>query len=131
MQLRRIDLRRLSNIAIALTAAGGAGSALVGMGSPWSIVAGGGVMLANYHLIRMLVSQLINPRSDKVWALFLFIGKLGLFFVLVAGAFYRLPIEPMSFAFGATALLLATIIEAVFMGKPLGPLNEDGNGRIT
>ncbi len=131
MQARSVDLQRLSNIALGMTGAAAAISAFVGVGQPWSIVAGSGLMLANYHLIRMLVSQLISPRLSKVWAVILFVGKFGLFFVLVAGAFYRLPIEPMSFAFGASQLLLATVVEAVFIGEPLEPLNEDGSSRTT
>ena len=126
MRSRKVDLRRLGGLAVALTAAVALGSAASGVGEPWSIAAGGAVMFANYHLIRMLVSQLIRPRLSKAWALIVFVGKLALFFLLVAGAFYRLPIEPMSFAVGATQLLLAALVEAMILGEPIEPLNENG-----
>jgi hypothetical protein len=115
-------------MAVVLTAVMALGSAVIGIGNPWSIAAGGAVMLANYHLIRMLVSQLIRPRLGKAGVVFLFASKFGLFFALVAGAFYRLPIEPRSFAVGATQLLVAAVIEASIMGEPL---DENGDSRIT
>lgn len=113
---------------VALTAVMALGSAVIGVGNPWSIAAGGAVMLANYHLIRMLVSQLIRPRLGKAGVVFLFASKFAFFFALVAGAFYRLPIEPRSFAVGATQLLVAAVIEASIMGEPL---DENGDSRIT
>ena len=116
-------------LVVLFTAVTALGSAAAGVGEPWSIAAGGAVVWANYHLIRMLVSQLIRPQLSKVRAVIVFIGKLALFFLLVAGAFYRLPIEPMSFAVGATQLLLATVVEALIMGEPIEPLNENGESR--
>ena len=129
MKSRKVDLSRLGGLAVLFTAAAALGSAVAGLGEPWSIAAGGAVMLANYHLIRMLVSQLIRPQLSKVWAVIVFVGKLALFFLLVAGAFYRLPIEPMSFAFGATQLLLATVVEALITGEPIEPIDENGESR--
>ena len=127
---RKVDLRRLGVMAAAFTVLVAVASAVTGIGKPWSVVAGGAVMLANYHLIRMLVSQLIRPESSKFGALFAFVGKFAVFFALVAGAFYRLPIEPMSFAVGATQLLAATVVEALCTGDPLEPLSEDDEARI-
>jgi hypothetical protein len=128
MKSRKVDLRRLATMTVVLIAVMALGSAVIGIGNPWSIAAGGAVMLANYHLIRMLVSQLIRPRLGKAGVVFLFASKFGLFFALVAGAFYRLPIEPRSFAVGATQLLVAAVIEASIMGEPL---DENGDSRIT
>lgn len=128
MKSRKVDLRRLATMTVALTAVMALGSAVIGVGNPWSIAAGGAVMLANYHLIRMLVSQLIRPRLGKAGVVFLFASKFAFFFALVAGAFYRLPIEPRSFAVGATQLLVAAVIEASIMGEPL---DENGDSRIT
>lgn len=126
MQSRRVDLQRVATTTVVLTAAAALGTAIIGSGDPWSIAAGGAVMLANYHLIRMLVSQLIRPRLSKAAVVFLFVSKFALFFALVAGAFYRLPIEPRSFAVGATQLLVAAVIEALIMGEPL---DESGTNR--
>lgn len=128
MKSRRIDLQRLATMTVVLTAVVALGSAVLGIGNPWSVAAGGAVMLANYHLIRMLVSQLIRPRLGKAGVVFLFASKFALFFALVAGAFYRLPIEPRSFAVGATQLLVAAVIEASIMGEPL---DENGDSRTT
>ena len=126
---RRLDLQRLSTSTVVLTAVASVGSLLSGLGNPWSIAAGGAVMLANYHLIRMLVSQLIRPQAGKAGVVFLFVCKFALFFALVAGAFYRLPIEPRSFAVGATGLLVAAVLEATILGDPLKPLDENGDSR--
>lgn len=128
---RRIDLRRVGGLAVGLTFVASLGSALCGIGEPMSVAAGGAVMLANYHLIRMLVSQLIRPQLSKSWTLVAFVGKFLLFFALVAGAIYRLPIEPMSFAVGATQLLFALLVEALVTGEQLEPASEDGASRTT
>jgi hypothetical protein len=122
---RSVDLSRLGNVTLALAAACTLGSALAGVGRPSSVAAGAAVMLVNYHLIRILVSQLMRPRLAKGWTLLLFTLKFVLFFGLVAGAFYRLPIEPLSFAVGASQLLLAVLVEALILGDPLEAVQED------
>jgi hypothetical protein len=125
MTARRVDLRRVGNLTLALTAACVLGSSAVGVGRPASVAAGGAVILVNYHLIRILVSQLMRPRLAKAWTSFLFTLKFVLFFGLVAGAFYRLPIEPVSFAVGASQLLLAILVEALILGDPVEAVRED------
>ena len=120
---RKVDLRRVGAVTLACVVVFTLGSAASGVGRASSIAAGGAVILVNYHLIRILVSQLMRPRLAKGWTLVLFTLKFVLFFGLVAGAFYRLPIEPLSFAVGASLLLLAVLVEALILGEPLAAVD--------
>jgi hypothetical protein len=95
---------------------------LTGVPHAPSVAAGGAVMLANFHLIRMLVSLLMARGSGR-WAqasgLVLLTLKLLLGLVLVAGVLYQFPVEPMSFAAGASMLLVACVLEAAWFGEPV------------
>ena len=125
MTSRRVDLQRLGNVTLVSALVSVLASTLTGVGRPGSVAAGAAVILVNYHLIRILVSQLIRPHLAKGWTLLLFTLKFVLFFGLVAGAFYRLPIEPMSFAVGASLLLVAVLLEALVLGDRLEVVDED------
>jgi hypothetical protein len=120
-----VDLRRVGNVTLALAGALALGSATTGLGHAPSLALGAAIILVNYHLIRILVSQLMRPRLAKGWTLLLFTLKFVLFFALIVGAFYRLPIAPMSFAVGASQLLVAVVVEAVLLGEPLEPARTD------
>ena len=46
--------------------------------------------------------------------------------LLVAGAVYQFPVAPLSFAAGASMLLVAVVLEAVFLGEPVsGPADAE------
>jgi hypothetical protein len=122
--LRTIDIARVGRSAALITVVVAAGSALSGLGEPASVLLGGFVMVANYHLIRVLVSRLIGADRSTGKAAIAFIAKLAVMILLVTGAFYRFPIAPGSFAVGATLLLVAILFEACFFGKPVGPLAQ-------
>jgi hypothetical protein len=122
--LRTIDLARVGRLAALITVVVAAGSALSGLGEPASVLLGGFVMVANYYLIRMLVSRLIGPDHSTRKAAIAFIAKLAVMILLVTGALYQFPIEPGSFAVGATSLLVAIVLEACLFGEPVGPLTE-------
>jgi len=127
VKLRRVSLQRISASTLALSS----GAALVGWATGLadgpSIMIGGLVMWANFHLIRLLVSLLMRPGlgpGAQVWGLVLLTLKLLLAVVLVAGVFYQFPVAPMSFAAGATMLLVAIVLEATVFGEPL-PMATD------
>lgn len=122
MTLRRVSLMRISHLTVGLAVL------VMGAGLAWgkmhalSVGAGAAVMLANFHLLRLLVSLLIRPGLGP-WAhalgLALLTLKLTLAMVLVAGVLYQFPVAPMSFALGASLLLVAALLEATVVGEPL------------
>lgn len=79
-------------------------------------------MLADFALIRLLVSRVIRPGESRATALVLMIFKVMLFVGLLAVVILQLPVEPLSFAAGASMLLAAFVLEAVWLGDPVGPL---------
>ena len=93
-----------------------AGALLTGLGSPLSLMVGGAFMLADFYLIRVLVSRLIRPGAGLALAF----GGLALKFLLVVAfvvaVFYQWPVEPLSFAAGASVLLVAAVIDATLLG---------------
>jgi len=131
VKLRRVSLRRISHVTLLLAAAGAGIGELSGVADGASIVCGGLVMWANFHLIRLLVSLLIRPGLGpwaQMWGLSLLTLKLLLAVVLVAGVFHQFPVSPMSFAFGASMLLVATVLEATVFGEPLPATTDLQNG---
>ena len=116
-------MSRISRITVGLTAAAMLVGATTGTMQPASVAAGAAVMLANFHLLRFLVSLLIRPGSgtrEQAWAFALFLLKLTLALLLVAGVLYQFPVEPLAFAVGVTMLLIAVVLEATVVAEPLG-----------
>ena len=124
MTLRTVDIVRVGRVAGLVTLAAAAVSWACGRGDPSSVLVGGAVMVANYHLIRMLVSRLIGADQSTGKAAVALVAKLVLMIVLVAGVLYRFPIAPGSFAVGATSLLVAVLLEACLLGTPVAPLED-------
>jgi hypothetical protein len=124
--LRTVDIARVGRVTAAVTAVAAATAALTGVGRWPSVALGGAVMIANYHLIRMLVSRLIGADRSTGKAAFALVAKMVLMIALVAGVLYRFPIAPGSFAVGATSLLVAMLLEACLFGTPVPPLADDG-----
>lgn len=114
-----VDLTRITVLHLGLVA----GSTLLAssshLGEPLSILLGGGVMAANFVLLRVIVGTICSAakspeRQGRMgWGVGAFLLKFTLFLVLLGGLFVRLPIEGMSFAFGATLLVVACVIEAL------------------
>ncbi len=128
MTLRRSDPRHIANIAVLLVALAAAASGVSGRGSPLSVLAGGAFMIANFHLIRMLVSRLIRPGASKRATMAMLAAKFFLVLLLVVGVMVQFPLEPMSFAVGATGLVLAAVLEGTLFGEPVGAMeSEPGN----
>ena len=122
MIARVADLRRLALVAGLLTLGMAAAAAVAGVGAPVSLLLGGAFMLANLYLIRMLVSRLIRPGAGRGSTVFLLVSKFFLVLLLLAGVLYQFPVDPLSFAAGATTLVVAAVLEAVWLGSPAPPL---------
>lgn len=120
MRARAVDIGRIGRTTLILT---GAFSVLLGCVSgpaaAWSVAAGGALATGNLHLIRATVSRLIAGTRKTAQGVGLVVLKLGLMIALVAGAFYRLPVEPAPFAAGVSMLLVAVLLDACVLGAPL------------
>lgn len=119
--MRPISLHRISRLTVGLTIAAMLLGLLTHATQPLGVAVGAAVMLANFHLLRFLVSLLIRPGLGvraHIWALGALVLKLTLAIALVAGVLYQFPVEPLSFAIGSTMLLVATVWEASTAGAP-------------
>ncbi len=126
MQARVVDLSRMLGVSLALTAAATLASVITGWGRPGSVALGGLFMFANVALIRMLVSRLIRPGASRAASLVLLVLKFLLMILLVVGVMLQFPVEPLSFAVGASMLLVAALLEAAVIGEAVN--DEDQNG---
>ena len=125
MKSRRVNLGRVAVSSCVLTAIGAVAAGIAG-GHPLSVVLGGAFMVGNFHLIRTLISLLMRSgsgRSARVWAGVLLTLKLLLSVLLVAAVIYQFPVASLSFAFGASMLLVAAVLEAALLGEPLGAVD--------
>jgi hypothetical protein len=83
---------------------------------PVSIVLGGAVSVANFHLIRFLVSRLMSPAAGDRLALIVAL-KFLLLLTLVAIALKRLPIDLASFLLGTGTIVVAIVLDALWLGE--------------
>ena len=125
MTLRTVDLWRMSRITLVLGALAATLSAATRIGEAASLVLGTTFMLVNLHLIRMLVSRVMTPGSSPALSMLVLVLKFTMGLALIAGVFYRFPVEPMSFAFGATLLLVAVVLEASVTGDPVASTDDE------
>jgi hypothetical protein len=109
-----VDLTRISKLHVGLLGATGGVAYATNWMEPRSLLLGGAVMGANFWLLR-LITNLLRPggRARAVVALAAFVAKFTLFLGLIGLLFWRMPIEGVSFAVGATLLLVACVLEAL------------------
>ncbi|MBI3786283.1 MAG: hypothetical protein HY270_23080 [Deltaproteobacteria bacterium] len=114
-----VDLNRISRVHLGLLGASGGLAYATHWAEPASVLLGGAVMGTNFWLMRVIAGFLrdaiVDPqrKGSAALAVGAFILKFGLFLGLIAALFWRLPVEGMSFALGATLLLVACVVEAV------------------
>lgn len=114
-----VDLDRIGKLHAGLVGTSGIVAYFTRWGEAGSLLLGGLVMGANFVLLRFITSMLVaaakTPDKPNRAALGVaaVVVKFTLFLALVVGMFARLPIEGMSFAFGATMLLVACVSEAI------------------
>ena len=128
MKLRTVSVERIGVVAGLLVAVAAGVSVLSGAAQAPSVLVGGAFMLLNYRLIITLVSRLIAPGGGAYSALGVLVLKLALMGVLLAGVLYQVPVEPMSFALGASMLPVAAVLDAAVLGTPVPPWEDDEPG---
>lgn len=86
----------------------------MGIGHAPSLLLGGGVMHANFWLLKKIVRSLLAHPEDnggaKARAAFWFLAKGLLFFALLSALLIRYPVDGPSFACGVSLLLVACVI---------------------
>lgn len=118
MKLRTVDPARIVRTTVLLAVAGAAAAAVTGLGDGPSLAAGGAFMALNFHLLRWLVSQLIRPGAWQTLSVAILGAKLFLL-LGVATLLLRAGLAPMSFAAGASLLLVAAVMDAAWLGRPV------------
>lgn len=89
-------------------------SASAGRGSPWGIAAGAAVLAASLVLQAWATRAALGRKRRPVVALALFSLKLALLMGVAAYGLRRAGLPPMSFAAGATTLLVAIVIDTCY-----------------
>jgi hypothetical protein len=112
MNLRLEDVERL-HLGLLALAVGLA--ALTDWLSPWSVLLGGSVMAVNFWLMRQLFARLVAGGAQRRgWVVIaLAVAKFALFLGLLGLLFWRVPLDAIGFAVGATQLLIACVVEAL------------------
>jgi len=113
-------LRDIERLHVVLLAAVALAALLTGWLAPASVLLGGAVMGVNFRLLHGLISRLLSPdaaRSAGV-VLALMLGKFALLVGLLALLLWRTPLEPLSFAVGATVLLVAIVFSTLRAPMP-------------
>jgi hypothetical protein len=122
MAIRLEDIERLHLVLLAATACV---AYLSGWFAPPSVLLGGAVMGLNFWLLKQMVRRLVGGHSGRrQWVVvLLMVGKFSLFMGLLGLLFWRIPLDPMGFAVGATVLLVSCVVVAV---RSQGAASEQG-----
>jgi hypothetical protein len=111
MGLRLQDIERLH---VVLLGAAACAAYLTGKLAPVSVLLGGGVMGANFWLMRQLSTRLFTAGGRRPGVvLVLVLIKFSLFLGLLGLLFWRVPLDPLAFGVGASMLLVACVAAAL------------------
>lgn len=127
MTARSVSIPRIAKTAGSLTVALALLCWATGTGDAASVLVGGAFSVVNLHLIRVLVSRLLSPDAAGARLGTVVSTKLLLILAVLAVALKRLPIDAASFLFGGGGLLLAIVLDAVWLGDPVDT-SGDGAG---
>ncbi len=127
MIARSVKIERIWRTAIGLTVALALLCVVAGVGDAASVVFGGLVAVVNFHLIRMLVSRLMSPDATGSRLSMVVALKFLLLLTLLAVALKRLPIDLASFLVGGGTLVVAIVVDAAWLGRPVDA-SDDGEG---
>lgn len=125
MTSRSVSIVRIAKTASLLTVALAILGLASGVGDAPSLLFGGAFSVANFHLIRWMVSRLISPDSAGPRMGSVVSTKLFLLLALLAVALKRLPIDAASFLVGGGTLLIAVIFDAVWLGEVVAEADDD------
>lgn len=119
MIARTVSIPRIARTAGLLTTALALLCYVAGRGDAASVLAGGAFSIANLRLIRVLVSRLITPDAAGPRLSSVVTTKLLLLLAVLAVALRRLPIDAAWFLIGSGTLLIAIVVDAVWLGQPV------------
>jgi hypothetical protein len=82
---------------------------------PWSLTLGAAVMGLNMWILRQLFARVFAAGGVQSAPVVIALTTLQfvLFLGLLIALFWRVPLDPISFAVGATLLLIACVVEAL------------------
>ena len=116
MIARTVRIERIWKTTILLTVVLAVLCRALGVGDSVSLLFGGAVSIANFHLIRFLVSRLMSPAAGGNLALIVAL-KFLLLLTLVAIALKRLPLDLASFLAGTGTIVVAIVLDAIWLGE--------------
>jgi hypothetical protein len=122
-----VQLEQIEKVHFALIAAATALAWATGWGGPGSVALGGGVMAANMWLLKQIAKRLLTPKSAVKRpgvVLLLVLAKFSIFLGLLGLLFWRVPLDPMAFAAGATLLMVACLVVALGGQQTAAPQPE-------
>jgi len=126
VQLEQIEKLHLGLIALVAAAAW-----LSGWMGAGSVVLGGGVMAANVWLLKQIARRALTPQMAAQRpgvVLLLVLAKFSIFLALLGLLFWRVPLDPMAFAVGATLLMIACVVVAL-AAPPGSTLEQRAEGQ--
>lgn len=124
MKARVVRIDRVWKNALYLTVALAILCTISGHGDASSVAFGGLFSVANFHLIRVLVSRLMTPGVDGGRTSAVLGAKFLLLLALLAVCLARWPVEPLSFVVGIATIVVAIVLDGVLLGEPV----RDGDG---
>ena len=92
----------------------------VGILEPYSLLAGGIFMGANFLLLGLGIRRVLTPFAGKGRirsGVFLLVVKLLLLLGLISMFFFRLGLDVVSFAVGVSSLLIAAVAHGLWTGR--------------
>lgn len=126
-----IRLEQIERVHFALIAVVSAVAALTGWFGAGSVALGGGVMAANVWLLKQITRRLLTPGDATARpgvVLLLVLAKFSIFLGLLGLLFWRVPLDPMAFAAGATLLMVACVWVALANPPMPARVEERGQG---
>lgn len=127
-----IQLEQIEKLHLALIGMTAGLAWLTGWMGAGSVVLGGAVMAANVWLLKQIARRLLTAAAARRpgVVLLLVLAKFSIFLALLGLLFWRVPLDPMAFAAGATLLTIASV--SVALAAPNGaatvPHQAEGQG---
>ncbi len=125
-----IQLEHIERVHFGLIAAAAAAAWSTGWMGPGSVALGGGVMAANLWLLKQIARRLLTPETAAERpgvVLLLVLAKFSIFIGLLGLLFWKVPLDPMAFAAGATLLMVACVVVALGTQNGTAP-EPEGQG---
>jgi hypothetical protein len=118
----RLRAARIGLIQLTVTAALVILSLATGRGAPSGIIGGAALLYASLLLQSLAVSFALRPGGRPAIGLGLFVLKLGILLGIALVGLRTSLLAPMSFAAGATTLLLAIVIDTCYGNRSTSSL---------